>query len=88
VLPGQVKKPKDKASVENTVGSIATWLIAAFRNQTFATLPELRAVIRERMTAFNAEPFQKRADSRQGRFKGEEKPLVRPLPAVPVEISR
>lgn len=88
VLPGRIKKPKDKASVENTVGSVATWVIAALRNQTFASLPELRAVIRARVTAFNAEPFQKRAGSRQGVFEGEEKALLRPLPAVPFEISR
>lgn len=88
VLPGRVKKPKDKASVENTVGSVATWVIAALRNQVFASLPDLRAVIRERVAAFNAEPFQKRAGSRQGVFEGEEKALLRPLPAVPFEISR
>ena len=88
VLPGRVKKPKDKASVENTVGNIATWVIAALRNQTFASLPELRAAIRERVTVFNAEPFQKRAGSRQVVFESEEKPLLRPLPTVPFEISR
>ncbi|MEV8136823.1 MULTISPECIES: IS21 family transposase [Microbacterium] len=88
VLPGRVKKPKDKASVENTVGNIATGVIAALRNQSFATLPELRAAVYERMTAFNAEPFQKRAGSRLGVFEGEEKPLLRPLPTVSFEISR
>lgn len=88
MLPGRIKKPKDKASVENTVGNIATWVIAALRNQTFATLPELRAAVYERMTAFNAEPFQKRAGSRLSVFEGEEKPLLRPLPTVPFEISR
>jgi hypothetical protein len=88
VLPGRVRKPKDKASVENTVGNIATWVIAALRNQSFATLPELRAAVYERMTAFNAEPFQKRAGSRLGVFEGEEKPRLRPLPTVPFEISR
>ena len=34
VLPGRVRKPKDKASVDNTVSSVATWVIAALRNQT------------------------------------------------------
>ena len=88
VLPGRVRKPKDKASVENTVGNIATWVIAALRNQSFASLPALRAAVYERVSAFNAEPFQKRAGSRLGVFDGEEKPLLRPLPAVPFEISR
>jgi hypothetical protein len=88
VLPGRVKKPKDKASVENTVGNVATWVIASLRDRSFASLPELRAVVYERVAAYNAEPFQKRAGSRLSVFDAEEKPLLRPLPAVPFEISR
>jgi transposase len=88
VLPGRVKKPKDKASVENTVGNIATWVIASLRDRQFGTLPELRAAVHDRVTAYNAEPFQKRAGSRLIAFEGEEKPLLRPLPQVPFEISR
>ncbi|GAA3198695.1 IS21 family transposase [Microbacterium terregens] len=88
VLPGRVKKPKDKASVENTVGNIATWVIASLRDTQFGTLPELRAAVYQRVAAYNAEPFQKRQGSRQGVFEAEEKPLLRPLPATPFEISR
>ena len=88
VLPGRVKKPKDKASVENTVGNIATQVIAALRSQVFATLPELREAVYERMRAYNAAPFQKRAGSRSSVFEAEERPLLRPLPAVGYEISR
>lgn len=88
VLPGRVKKPKDKASVEGTVGNIATWVIASLRDRRFATLPELRAAVYERVAAYNAEPFQKRAGSRLSVFEAEEKSLLRPLPAAPFEISR
>lgn len=88
VLPGRLAKPKDKASVENTVGNVATVVIAALRDQRFATLPELRVVIRERVAAYNAKPFQKRAGSRLSVFEAEEKPLLRPLPQVPFEISQ
>ncbi len=88
VLPGRVRKPKDKASVENTVGNIATWVIAGLRDRGFATLAELRTAIYERVEAYNAEPFQKRPGSRQTVFEVEEKPLLRPLPTVPFEISR
>lgn len=42
VLPGRVRKPKDKASVENTVAHVATWVIAGLRDRRFGTLPELR----------------------------------------------
>lgn len=88
VLPGRVRKPKDKASVEGTVGNVATWVIAALRDRRFATLPELRAAVHGRVAAYNALQFQKRAGSRLSVFEGEEKPLLRPLPAVPFEISR
>lgn len=88
VLPGRPKKPKDKASVENTVWSAATWVIASLRTREFATLGDLRATVYEQMKAFNREPFQKRAGSRLSVFDSEERPLLRPLPAVPYEISR
>src|SRR5699024_8490328 len=78
---------KDKASVENTVWSAATWVIASLRKQEFATLAELRGAIYAQMTAFNREPFQKRAGSRHSVFDSEERPRLRPLPPVPYEIS-
>ncbi|RFA11749.1 IS21 family transposase, partial [Subtercola boreus] len=88
VLPGRVRRPKDKASVENTVAHIATWVIAGLRDQIFTSLPELRTRVRERMDAYNREPFQKRAGTRLSVFETEELPLLRPLPAVSYEISR
>ena len=88
VLPGRVRKPKDKPSVEGTVGNIATAVIAQLRGQQFATLAELRAAIYERVHAYNAEPFQKREGSRSSVFEAEERALLRPLPAVRFEISR
>lgn len=88
VLPARARKPKDKPSVENTVWSIATWVIAALRDREFATLGELRAAIYEQVTLFNHSPFQKRAGSRASVFETEEQPLLRPLPQVPYEISQ
>jgi transposase len=88
VLPGRVKHPKDKASVENTVAHVATWIIAGLRQRQFTSLPELRAAIIERVAAYNAEPFQKRPGSRAGVFAAEEQPLLTGLPAVAYEISR
>ncbi|MDV8001435.1 IS21 family transposase [Rhodococcus sp. IEGM 1408] len=88
VLPGRVRKPKDKASVENTVAHVATWIIAALRDQKFHSLAELKVAIAVQLSAYNAEPFQKRAGSRASVFESEEKPLLRPLPAAEYEISR
>ncbi|WOQ16961.1 IS21 family transposase [Raineyella sp. W15-4] len=88
VLPGRVKKPKDKPSVENTVAHVATWVIASLRERAFTSLPELKAAIGEQMDAYNREPFQKRPGSRSSVFAAEEAPSLTPLPAVAYEISQ
>jgi len=88
VLPGRIRAPKDKASVENTVGHVATWVIAGLRDRRFASLPELASAIEERVAAYNAEPFQKRPGSRLSVFTTDEQPLLRRLPQVAYEISR
>lgn len=88
VLPGRVRHPKDKPGVENTVGNIATAVIAALRDETFTSLEGLRWAIRGRVGVYNAAPFQKRAGSRESVFETEEKPLLRPLPAVAFEVSQ
>jgi transposase len=41
VIPARVRSPKDKATVEGSVGIISTWIIAAVRNQQFLSLWEL-----------------------------------------------
>ena len=43
--------------MENTVAHVATWIIAALRTQTFATLAELKAAVSGQLEAYNAEPF-------------------------------
>jgi transposase len=87
VLPGRVRAPKDKASVENTVSHVATWVIAGLRQEQFTSLPQLRVRIAEQIDAYNRQPFQKRDGSRLSVFTTEEKPLMQPLPAAPFEIS-
>lgn len=87
VLPARVKAPKDKSSVENTVGHVATEVIATLRNTTFHSLDQLRQAIRERLTEYHREAFQKRAGSRLSVFEAEEHPTLRPLPVAAYEIS-
>ena len=88
VLPARIKAPKDKASGENTVWHVAMRVIAGLRDQRFSSLPELKAAITERVAAYNAEPFQKRAGSRASVFTTEEQPLLTGLPQAAYEISR
>ncbi|SDC10582.1 Integrase core domain-containing protein, partial [Raineyella antarctica] len=88
VLPGRVRKPKDKPSVENTVAHVATWVIASLRDRQFTSLPALKVAIGAQMDEYNRQPFQKRAGSRASVFAAEEAPLLTPLPVVAYEISR
>ena len=87
VLPARIRAPKDKPSAENTVAHVATWVIAALRNRSFGSLPQLREAVSVQMAAYNREPFQKHAGSRASIFTVEELPLMRPLPAAAYEIS-
>lgn len=85
ILPAAVRKPKQKASVEGTVGKIATAIIARLRNETFFDLAGLKKAVREALDAFNKEPFQKRPGSRYDSWL-EEKKFLEPLPAIPYEV--
>lgn len=88
IMPARVRKPKDKPSVEGTVGKIATAVIAKLRNSEFTSLASLKSAVREKLDAFNRADFQKRDYSRYQVWNEEEKSYLRPLPALPYEISR
>ena len=87
IMPAQVRKPKQKASVEGAVGKIATAVIARLRNEEFHSMDELRAAVATALDEFNREPFQKREGSRLNVFQEEEAACLRPLPVIPYEIS-
>ncbi|MBS3985137.1 MAG: IS21 family transposase, partial [Selenomonadales bacterium] len=57
------------------------------RNQRFFSLAELNEAIKEKLTEFNAKPFQKRAGSRLSTFTEEEQPLLLLLPKAHYELS-
>lgn len=86
ILPGRIRKPKDKPSVENTVGNIATAIIARLRNTAFASIDELREAVARALDDYNDAPFQKRAGSRRLVFESEERGLLHPLPPIPYEV--
>lgn len=86
VIPARVKAPKDKASVEGTVGIISTCILAVIRNQQFLSLNELNGVIREKLHDFNHKPFQKKEGSRASVF-AEERLFLLPLPQRAFELA-
>lgn len=87
IMPAQVRKPKQKASVEGSVGKIATAIIARLRNDVFYTRDSLKVAVARVLKEFNDEPFQKRSGSRSEIFFQEEKASLRPLPSLPYEIA-
>ncbi|HPR89975.1 MAG TPA: IS21 family transposase [Synergistaceae bacterium] len=87
IVPARVRHPKDKASVEGTVGHITTWIAAALRNRTFFTVGELNREIRKKLEELNERPFQKRPGSRLSVFLEEERDFLFPLPASSYEIA-
>jgi transposase len=86
ILPARVRTPKDKATVEGTVGIVSSYILAAIRNQKFFTLRELNAAIKERLHTFNHKPFQKKDGSRATWF-AEERMVLLPLPRNPFELA-
>lgn len=86
IMPTGVKKPKQKASVEGSVGKIATAVIAKLRNDSFTSLVDLNAGIRKAVKEFNDRPFRKRPGSRRSIFETEERPYLRALPLIPYEV--
>ena len=86
VIPARVRTPKDKATVEGTVGVISTWIIAALRNQQFLSLKELNLAIRDKLYTFNHKPFQKEDGNRAEVFS-EERVFLQPLPSYAFELA-
>jgi len=86
VIPARVNTPKDKASVEGSVGVISTWILAAIRNQQFLSLGELNLVIRQKLHDFNHKPFQKKDGSRATMF-AEERMFLQALPDKSYEFA-
>lgn len=87
VMPARVRSPKDKASVESSVNTVSTWIIAALRNAQCFTLEEINQEIRKKLEELNHRPFTKREGSRWSAFKEEEKFALSPLPAKPYAMS-
>lgn len=87
IMPAGVRKPKQKASVEGTVGKIATAIIAKLRNEAFHSLEELKMAVARKLKDFNDAPFQKREGSRTVIFHEVERKHLRALPSTSYDIA-
>ena len=87
VLPARVRKPKDKALVENHVQLVYSRVYARLRNQTFFDLATLNEAIREKMRKHNQTRMQQKPYCREERFLAFEKNVLRALPEQPFELK-
>ena len=83
VVPTRVRKPKDKALVENAVLQAERWIVAPLRDQRFFSLAELNQAIRQRLHWINERPRSDHGCSRRALFEANEKQHLLPLPAHP-----
>jgi transposase len=87
VVPARVRKPNDKALVENGVNIVEKAVLAALRNIKFFTVEELNEAIWENVDRINDAPFQRRPGSRRSVFDAEEKEHLRPLPSCRFDLA-
>ena len=87
VIPARVRKPKDKALVENQVKLIYTRVYAKLRNQQFFSLTTLNQAIKQKTKEHNQTRMQQKPYCRQERFLAEEKHLLKALPGQGFELK-
>lgn len=87
IVPGRVRSPKDKASVEGTVGFISRQTIAALRHYQCFDLRDLNQQIWKKLNELNQEAFQKRPGSRKEIFDEEEKSYLHSLRQTRFKLS-
>ena len=88
VLPARVRRPQDKALVENAVRLVYQRIYAPLRNRTFFSLKELNEAIRDLLEKHNDTPFQRLKTSRRELFDRVEKQVLSPLPAERYAIKQ
>ena len=87
VIPARVRKPRDKALVENQVKLVYNRVYAKLRNQQFFSLQELNQAITEKIKDHNQTRMQQKEYCREECFLSEEKPLLSDLPKEGFEIK-
>ncbi len=80
ILPARVRRPRDKAKVEQSVLLVERWILARLRHQSFFSLSQLNAAIGELLQRLNARPFKKLPGCRKTLFEQLDRPAMKPLP--------
>jgi transposase len=87
VFPARVRKPRDKALVENAVNLVYQRVYTPLRGRSFRSLAELNAAIRELVDEHNNRPLQRLGISRRELFERTERQVLKPLPPEPFALK-
>jgi transposase len=87
VMPARVRRPRDKALVENNVKLIYNRVFAKLRNRQFFGLGELNKAIAEKVREHNQTRMQQKPYCRQEYFLSQERTVLGPLPENPFVVK-
>lgn len=87
VMPTRVRKPRDKAKVENAVLQMQRWILGRLRNHVFHSVAEVNDAIALILAEYNAQLYQGMDVSREDLWRAQDLPALGPLPAEPFEYG-
>ncbi len=87
ILPARIRKPKDKASVENAVLISSRKILAHLRNAQILSFADLQRRVKTALEQINSVPLTGKSESRWTSYLAEEKDFMLPLPESPYELA-
>lgn len=87
ISPARVRKPQDKALVENHVRLVYNRVYAKLRNTQFFDLPSLNKAFAEKILEHNQTRMQQKDYCREEKFLSGEKHTLKPLPGERFEVK-
>jgi transposase len=88
ILPARPNKPRDKAKVEKAVQEVERRILAPLRQEQFTTFTDLNRAISEKLGLLNGRVMSRYGVSRQALFEQVDKPVLSPLPSLPLVLGQ
>jgi transposase len=87
ICPARVRRPQDKALVENQVKLIYARIYAKLRHRQFFSLDDLNKAFSEKNKLHTQTRQQRKPYTREEKFLADERPALAPLPVTEYEIK-
>ncbi len=87
ILPARPRRPQDKAKVEVGVQIVERWILARLRHRRLFSLHEANVAVAELLEDLNHRPFKKLPGNRREWFDRLDRPVLKPLPALPYRVA-